>query len=150
MDQVCDECVSNKNVNFMINPKKHKKKLKVTKWGNKAINENKKGDSSDSSSSSDDENTQKVHQHPKKNHEAVANFKNKIGELSKKSMPFYRPIDMLDYRRTLFEAMIFPELSKGIKFPARKYIYLLFLSFPNSNLYFPAEKFFHCQHQCFG
>lgn len=50
--------------------------------------------------------------------EAVANFAEKVAELEKKQNHSYRPIDIREHHRTLYEAMIFPELAKGIKFPS--------------------------------
>ena len=48
----------------------------------------------------------------------LAQFSRNVADIQKAKMPFYRPIEIYDLHRTLFEAMIFPEQAKGIKFPA--------------------------------
>ena len=50
--------------------------------------------------------------------EAVQRFADRVAEMQKQSNQSYRPIEIMEENRTLFEAIIFPELSKGIKFPS--------------------------------
>lgn len=50
--------------------------------------------------------------------ENVLNFSKRVAELEKKLNHSYRPIDIYEHHRTLYEAMIFPEFAKGIKFPS--------------------------------
>ena len=50
--------------------------------------------------------------------EDVKLFANKVEELEKKNNHSYRKIDIYEHHRTLYEAIIFPELAKGIKFPS--------------------------------
>ena len=53
------------------------------------------------------------------NKDAVERFTQRVADMQKLSNQSYRPIEMMEENRTLFEAMIFPELSKGIKFPSQ-------------------------------
>lgn len=48
----------------------------------------------------------------------IRDFISKVNALQKQSNRSYRPIEIYEHKRTLFEAMIYPELSKGIKFPS--------------------------------
>lgn len=50
--------------------------------------------------------------------DVIRKFADKVMELEKENNRSYRPIEVHEYHRTLYEAMIFPELSKGIKFPS--------------------------------
>ena len=45
-------------------------------------------------------------------------FTTGVRKMRKAKIPYYRPIDILQLKRTLCEAMIFPEMSKGVKFPS--------------------------------
>ena len=53
------------------------------------------------------------------NKDAVEKFSQRVTDLKKMNNQSYRPIEIMEENRTLFEAMIFPELSKGIKFPSQ-------------------------------
>ena len=48
----------------------------------------------------------------------IKDFISKVNALQKQNNQAYRPIEIYEHHRTLFEAMIYPELSKGIKFPS--------------------------------
>lgn len=48
----------------------------------------------------------------------IKDFISKVNALQKKANQSYRPIEIYEHHRTLYEAMIYPELSKGIKFPS--------------------------------
>jgi hypothetical protein len=50
--------------------------------------------------------------------ESVVGFRDKIASIQQNKMKTYRPIEIDNIQRTLFEAMIFPEYAKGVKFPA--------------------------------
>lgn len=57
----------------------------------------------------------------KRSHEsslALQKFAKRVHQLQKVKSPSYRPIEIYEHRRALYEAMIFPELAKGIKFPS--------------------------------
>jgi len=46
-------------------------------------------------------------------------FKDRVEELRGKELNTYRPIDFYDYKRSLFEALVFPEIAKGVKLPSQ-------------------------------
>lgn len=48
----------------------------------------------------------------------VERFSKTMNEYQKKKLSYYRPIEHKEIDRTLFEALLYPELSKGIKLPA--------------------------------
>lgn len=48
----------------------------------------------------------------------LAQFSRLVYDLQKTTMPTYRPIEIQELPRTLFESILFPELSKGVKFPS--------------------------------
>ena len=152
MEPLCEDCNVNETVNFLTNPHKHKKQQGLTKWGHKAVSVKhsiQNDTSSDSGSDEDCKNNKIVSKKTKVNSEVIKEFGKKVSALSKSKMPFYRPIELLEYNRTLFEAMIFPELSKGIKFPARKFNYNRF-SLPDPHIHLPAEELLHHLHQRLG
>ena len=50
------------------------------------------------------------------NKDAIGKFVQRVADPQKMNHQTYRPIEIMEQNRTLYEAMIFPELSKGIKF----------------------------------
>ena len=73
----------------------------------------------------------------------VPSFLTKYNKLIKQPSGSFRPIDFIDnFKKNLYEALLFPENAKGFKFPARKKILISFFSFPNSHLYLPTKNKF--------
>lgn len=70
--------------------------------------------------SDNDFNNMVYKQKPKKkvSSDAIKKFARKIYQIQKNISPSYRPIEIYEHKRALYEAMIFPELAKGIKFPS--------------------------------
>lgn len=48
----------------------------------------------------------------------INQFARNMHDYHKDVLPMYRPIEMYELHRTLFEALLFPEMAKGIKLPA--------------------------------
>ena len=74
---------------------------------------------------------------PYNNHNSndVDSFEEKINSIQKQKMPMFKPIDVYHIKKSLFEAILFPEYSKGFKFPARIFFLILIISFPGTHLY---------------
>jgi hypothetical protein len=88
-----------------------------------------------------EDNEEEMYQNEERHPRSINQFKRKVDNLRRYKAPNYRHIDINQLHRTLYEALLFPELAKGVKFPARKNI--IKNSIPNPDLYFSTKEFIH-------
>jgi len=82
------------------------------------------------------------------NEDTMEEWSGDLSKLSKKKLPFYRPIDIVQMKISLFKSIILPELAKGVKFVIF-FLNIIFAmrrnvacSLQYSYLFFPTKKFF--------